>query len=442
MNLVTKALLPLIFLLFSFSVFSQEHHLIDTLDFEKRNAIIKDYEHYFDNLQAELKKTYSGKLRKEIQKIYTGLEEEFLDVIKKERLIFSVPFQDYLDSIQHVISANNPLLEKENISLFLSKSPNPNAYALGNGIVVLNIGLFNFLENDDQLATVITHEISHQLLEHSKKGIQHIAKNNLKYARNSDFSLYLKRDKYNRSTKALIEFKQFLYEDSDMSKSFETEADSLGFSLYRNSGFKDYEFINALENMAILDSIPAKIIDSMVYKNVFDLPNQPFKKDWLRSENFADYDYDLFEEKINLDSIKSHPEIENRIAYLNELYVIANQDTITHNPSEQFLHLKKISSEAQVENMHYLNEYGWSVYIALYKINLYGMNDYYRFWLGKNFEAMHNAKKSYQLNRYVDRVSPKDQSESYQLFLNFIWNLSLNELSNISEFYLNEVANN
>jgi uncharacterized protein YaaN involved in tellurite resistance len=44
-------------------------------------------------------------------------------------------------------------------------------------------------------------------------------------------------------------------------------------------------------------------------------------------------------------------------------------------------------------------------------------------------------EKNYNLNRYLDRVDPKNQSESYQQFLNFMWNLSLDEIKNIADYY-------
>ena len=62
-------------------------------------------------------------------------------------------------------------------------------------------------------------------------------------------------------------------------------------------------------------------------------------------------------------------------------------------------------------------------------------DSYYKKWLGINFNAIYEAKKKYQLNRYVDRLVPNKQSESYQKFINFIWNLDLNEIKVIADHY-------
>jgi hypothetical protein len=44
---------------------------------------------------------------------------------------------------------------------------NANAFALPNGIIVINTGLLDLLENEAQLAAVVSHEISHSVQEHS-----------------------------------------------------------------------------------------------------------------------------------------------------------------------------------------------------------------------------------------------------------------------------------
>ena len=42
-----------------------------------------------------------------------------------------------------------------------------NAFSSAGGKILFSTGLFSFIENDDQLATVISHEIAHVLLKHS-----------------------------------------------------------------------------------------------------------------------------------------------------------------------------------------------------------------------------------------------------------------------------------
>jgi len=60
---------------------------------------------------------------------------------------------------------------------------------------------------------------------------------------------------------------------------------------------------------------------------------------------------------------------------------------------------------------------------------------YYKKWLGKYFTKIHKARKEYTLNRYLDKVDPKNHPKDYQQFLNFMWNLKLTELEQIALYY-------
>jgi hypothetical protein len=60
---------------------------------------------------------------------------------------------------------------------------------------------------------------------------------------------------------------------------------------------------------------------------------------------------------------------------------------------------------------------------------------YYKKWLGYCFSKIYEGRKNYKLNRYLDRIDPKEQSESYQQYLSFVWNLRLNEIKEIADFY-------
>lgn len=50
----------------------------------------------------------------------------------------------------------------------------PNAFATPNGIVVVNSGLFDVLENEAQLSFILAHEVSHAVQEHSWRQSQHL----------------------------------------------------------------------------------------------------------------------------------------------------------------------------------------------------------------------------------------------------------------------------
>lgn len=417
-----------------FCAHSQNYQLIDTTDYDKRKLLISELEKENEIFNKQLKSSYKGRVRKEVLGFYEASQEHFIEIINNKKLLFDHKFQNYIDSLYILLKDNNPLLaEGHDIQLLLSKDPSPNALSLGNGMIVVNIGLFTFLENEHQILSVIAHEISHDLLKHTHESIESRANVNTSLVKHS-FST--RGEKYNRGTRSFNLLKALLYEDGQKRRQHEIQADSMGYVLFKNSNSPKSQFIRALKVLKKYDSVPSITLDHSIYKKVFDLPNQPFKTSWIKNEDFNGYNYEFYKSKIDLDSLKDHPELDERIAKLEDTFpelIEENWPNPINTPS--FLELKETANQAYVENLHYLNEYGLSIYLILNRLEKDLNDPYYRKWLGINFEALYNAKKGYKVNRYVDRVVPNEQSESYQQFLNFIWNLNLNEIKAIADYY-------
>ncbi|WBX78492.1 M48 family metalloprotease [Tenacibaculum ovolyticum] len=60
---------------------------------------------------------------------------------------------------------------KSELKVFVTRHNSPNALSMGNGFVLINMGLFKYLKTEAQLVSVLTHEIAHELLKHSEKNI-------------------------------------------------------------------------------------------------------------------------------------------------------------------------------------------------------------------------------------------------------------------------------
>jgi predicted Zn-dependent protease len=59
------------------------------------------------------------------------------------------------------------LLPKYEISII--QNPSADCYGLGGGIVVMHSGLLNYLQSEDEIAIMITHELAHEIQQHSYK---------------------------------------------------------------------------------------------------------------------------------------------------------------------------------------------------------------------------------------------------------------------------------
>jgi Zn-dependent protease with chaperone function len=424
---------PVLFFFICFqAVFGQKYIPIDTADRPKREEFVKIYESSNNDFAQILKSKYDGKLKKELLKTYEEFVKDFSKEIKEGQFSFDQRFLKKANEILDEIKAKNSQVP-QNLKILVSKNPSLNAFCLPDGTFSLNMGLFYWLNNEDQVAGIICHEIGHKILEHSIKTqikvIEDATSDNTKNAIRS-----IKKEKYNKSQKALELVKSKLYATGEVRRKHEFQADSVACQLLKNTKYNKFDFIEALKLSEKYDTLKPKGLKIDIYKQIFDLPNQKFKEDWLKKEDFSAYDYKLYQEKINKDSIASHPETEDRIKKLESLFPeLKNSTTVKPDPS--FIELEKIADNEQVPNMYFSEDYGSGIYLCLVKIQANKNLSYNKEWLGKCFTKIYDARKKYNLNRYLDRIDAKNHSESYQQFLSFMWNLNLDEIKNIADYY-------
>jgi Zn-dependent protease with chaperone function len=425
--------LNLIFIFCSGILLAQNYVPLDTLDRLNREIEANSFMISAGNFINSIKGNYPKKIEKLIAKNYEEFNKEFEKKIKEGNFIYDSRFSSYVNTIFNRLKEGNPNLP-QNLHFLISKDPSLNAYCLPNGTFVLNLGLFYWLDNDDEFASVLAHELSHNMLKHSlkieeKRVSDHLSSNTKTQIKS------IKKQKYNKSSAALDLFKTKLYASGEMRKNNEYQADSLGFLILKNSPFNEMLFIDALKLMIEYDSIKPSGVKEDIYRKVFNLPNQPFNENWFKSEDFSNYDYSLYQEKINKDSISTHPEIEDRIKKLKKNFAFIKDNSLKTEPSKELIELQMIAHYEQIPSMYFFEEYGTGIYLSLIQLQKNSKDSYYREWMGKCFEKIYEGRKNYILNRYLRRVDPENQSKSYQQFLNFMWNLSLEEIKNISDYY-------
>ncbi len=427
-----KIYLLLLFLVLSFALKAQDYMPIDTLNKEKLELLAKDFKKSNKGFIDEVTDKYHRKVANSLEEYLLELSTEYIEGIKDGDYLFDKRFTSMADEILDEFKLKNPTIPK-NTKILVSRKPNLNAYCLPDGTFILNLGLFYWLKNTDQIAGVMAHEISHKMLEHAinfkVKTIEEELSDDSK-----DKIKEIKKGKYNKNEKAFDFFKNILYAKGEKRKMQEYEADSLGYILLKNTKYNKLDYIITLKLMDKYDSINPKGLEIEIYKKVFNLPNQKFKEEWLKKEDFSGYNYSLYKEKFNEDSLSTHPDLDERIKKIEVLYPELKNPT-SNETTEAFKTLNKIAEYEIIPNLIYFDEYGLAIYVCLSNIQSNKDVDFYNKCLGKIFEKIYDAKKQYKLNRYVDRIDPKDQTESYIQFLNFMWNLKLDEIKNIAAFY-------
>jgi len=414
---------------------TQMYKPIDTADYIQRKAFLKHFEGNNEATVKRLRAQYSGKTGSELSEIYKEFGTNFEKQVKNKDFIFKSEFEASIQSMIQRLKKNNPKIPQD-LKILIAKDNTPNAYCLADGTFVINMGLYSWLNNEEQIAAVISHELGHKIEEHSLKTFLKIIEQDKqdKIVVENIKSTTTSRSQI-QNQKAFDIFKNTVYKKGVERRQSEMQADSLGYVIFRNSDFKKAEFVNALQRLQDFDTISPRELKVETYKKLFNLPKQAFNEKWMKKEDFSLYNYNFYKEKLNKDSLASHPEVSRRIEMLKRTFAELKTPAASEKPTDLFVALQKTARMEILPNYFHSEDYGLGIYAAMQFLQDEEEEKYYKSWLGKCFAKIYEARKNYNLNRYLDRIEPKNQSESYQQFLNFMWNLSLEEIKNIADYY-------
>jgi predicted SprT family Zn-dependent metalloprotease len=243
--------------------------------------------------------------------ILTDRNKSLLASFKDDKLIDDSLLLNKCNSIFKKIASANKNYPFDSIKLYINRSIVANAACYGEGTIMINLGLFLWTDNDDELALVIAHEIAHQLLKHSDSRIEKSItmftsdefKEELKNIKKADYGKF---DRFRKLMKGLN------IESGKHSTYKESEADSLGVVLIKNAGFNE---MKAAFILLKLDKVDDLFTSDKLYK----------LKDFLQ-QTAVDLSSLIVKPKYNglssvtvtmnadkdLDSIKTHPDCIKR----------------------------------------------------------------------------------------------------------------------------------
>lgn len=413
----------------SFQLFSQ-HILKDTPD-EKLHQIKSKY-------LLESKSTHNWVLnskevlhKKQTAEVFNDMEKSFLESLSEKRVFFHSEVSPLLESIFKRIVESNPDYDLADIQLLLGLNGEKNAYSKGNKIIVINFPIVLSMESEAQLAFIICHEIAHEELKHVPKSIV----KSVNYDNSPEVierTKQIKNQKYNKRQVARSELKNFIYGKRRFSRTYEFEADSLGYVLFRNA-YPDQKnsAITALNLIRFIDKDKDSLSVSDYYR-IFEHQGMDLKDAWFSNDEISRYNYQKSPKFWDVDSLRTHPETEKRIENLIKNFNLPND---FDEPSDlQFEVLKQKIKYDEMAVFYELKKYGLSLYYTLMAAKNDLNNPRLNQLIYLNFNQLLELQRQYKLNKSLDTVSP-EHSDSYNLFLSFIWSLRISELESITQTY-------
>jgi beta-barrel assembly-enhancing protease len=225
-------------------------------------------------------------------------------LLKSGRVLFETEHSTYLKDIMAVVLKSKPEVAKK-IRVYLLRTPSVNAFATADGIVFVTLGLLAQVENEAQLAYVLSHEIVHIDKKHALELVmqsdpQSKANDRQKLSRNGELD--------NKSLS-----RNLFTQDQEL------EADREGYKLFVKTAYSTKN-INRVFDVLKYSELP---FDNVAFERNF------LETDYLKipSPYFLDKVNDI--EGINEtmdDSHSSHPNLFKRRAEIDKLLVGQKDD--------------------------------------------------------------------------------------------------------------------
>ncbi len=399
-------------------------------DFVKKDSL--SIEKIKQNKASEIAKVKSLQLSKDIkeyiQNRFTGRAEYLTYSIENGDFLIGSPEENYVRNIVHIILKANPVI-RQDMLVFVSRSDQPNAYNLGDGTIVVNLGLLNYIDNEAQLAFILCHELAHQYRLHVNRDIQAKAE---KYM-NKDFQRQLKRtlhQEYQVKKKLTDLLLPGVMSDMRYSRSDESEADSIGLVFLSKTG---YDVQQSVTSMDMLDQVDEEIWkDTLNLMKFFTFADVPARSDWFyyQGSSLGSFEY----EKDSLaDSLKTHPDCMVRKAILESQIKRSALQAGKLNvlPEDTFKIMKMFAEGETIQSYYYTGNIGRAMYLSLRMLEKYPDNVYPRAMESKCLAIFSYLQKNRQVGNFVALPSD-DHSENYNHFLSFLMELKIVESAKMS----------
>ena len=350
------------------------------------------------------------------------LETNYLidELLLSGKVLFGDTVTNYVNRVADNVLINQPELRGK-LRFYCLKSSEVNAFSTNQGIIFVTLGLIAQLENEAQLAFVLSHEIAHYERHHTMN----------EYLENR--KIFNQQDGYKYNT-----YDDQIRTASSYSKDLELEADSLGLIRLGKTG---YDCNEAISSFFVLQFSDLPFEDFEFNPDFLENPVMKLPKDlFLDSVRPINLENDAED-----DSYSSHPNIATRRkmleASLDRMTGCGNQK-FASTPAE-FYTIRKICRFETVRIMLNRRDYCAAFYNTYILQKEDSTSIYLATCLGKSLYGMAKYKNHGQFSDVSEYYGKKEgnQQQVYHLFgtldatqlnliaLRYLYNLSKQDSS-------------
>jgi predicted Zn-dependent protease len=165
----------------------------------------------------------------------------------------------YLENLLSTLASHSDIYN-ESLSLVVAKNASLNAFAVPGGVIGIHTGLLQYAKTEQQLASVISHELAHLSQRHYARGVEKQKGQSLTVMAGLLASLILAASTDGDASVAALSATQAYAIDQQLrfTRSFEREADRIGMSILANAGMSPHATAEMFEEMDKLTRFSSK----------------------------------------------------------------------------------------------------------------------------------------------------------------------------------------
>ncbi len=179
------------------------------------------------------------------KRLWNRSKEEQRRIARSGQLYEDAELNRYLNSVARKLLPEN-LKDDISVKVIIIKNPLLNAFAYPNGVIYVHTGILAKMENEDQLAALLGHEMTHVINRHGARNSRSVKNKSATFAGLQvaaiPFGVYgdIVSILGNLGAMAAV---------TGYSRDLEREADILGYSMMVNAGYDPYEAPKLFEHL-------------------------------------------------------------------------------------------------------------------------------------------------------------------------------------------------
>jgi hypothetical protein len=316
------------------------------------------------------------------------------ELLQSGKVLFGDSVTLYINQVADRVLINEPDLRNK-LSFYALRSEEPNAFSTDQGIIFVTLGLIAQLENEAQLAFILSHEISHFEKRHT-------------------LNVFIQGKKTFRSErdKRAYDLDEKIRAFSNHEKNVEFEADSLGLARLAKTGYACDQAITA---MFVLQFSHLPFEDYQFNSTVFQRPMMIFPTSLFLTEvKPIKLDGDSED-----DTYSSHPNLARRRESLQkQLDELANPGTEKFAASELLFNRIRTICRFEVLRLEIVSRnYARAIYDAQFLQKEFPASVYLKRAIAKSLYTLAKYKNGSDYNSGMDSYSKIEGNQQQCYFL-------------------------